>query len=317
MAVKIRNTASRPRQATRLTAICVVLVLASLAAACASRADVQWSPTATGSRTGPAATAEATAGPSSTPSQETSSSSMQASEPEPPVVIRWIRQFAPQGGGGSDRETIYFLLMRGECDPAHGLAVSARDNSMSGSVRDLYVAATGACLAAFEGRTDGWQDAMSRLDTLDGSEFSCWELELYDITTQLIDAHLADPQATFERSADGGESSCPVVTSLDPSHGSVTGGYVVSVIGENLPPSLPLYFGDSRVDAILQADGTASVTVPPAANPGIAIIHVADAPGRGVGTNVTFTYDHQPGATQDETIPDEPVTEPTPSLPTP
>lgn len=298
--------------------MCLVLALAGVAAACSSRSDVQANPASTASANGtPSPTADPTPDPTDTAAPVIPDSSALGTAPEPPVVIRWIRQFAPQGGGGSDRELTYSLLMRNECASAHDVAADPGDGSLPGPLRNLYAAAASACLAAFEGRTDAWEDATSRLDAVQGSEFSCWEQELHAITTELVNTHVADPQVTFERSGEGGASSCPYVTSLDPSHGSTAGGYDVRVIGENLPPILQLHFGNTRVEAVLHADGTASLTVPPAAQPGIVVIHVVDAPGRGVGADVSFTYDDQSPTTQDESILEAPAIEPTPIVPTP
>lgn len=222
------------------------------------------------------------------------------------MLIRWIRQFTPLGGGGSDQEALYFMIMRGECASAHELATRPGDGSLSPPARNLHAAVASACLAAFEGHVESWEDAASRLSTIEGSNFSCWEQELHEIATRLVEAHAVQPEATFERSGGEGESSCPFISSIDPASGPIAGGYTVRVTGHNLPASLSIYFGQTQVDAVLQGDGSSSVLVPEAAYPGPALIHIAGAPGRGVGGDVAFTYVDQPSTTDGESASEAP-----------
>lgn len=320
MPVVTRLEARHPRHAARRNATWVVLVLALVLTACASRADVQANQTATGSPTdaaSPSGTASAAADPSATTSFPDSTESARGDAgPEPPIVIRWIRQYAPEGGGGPTREAAYSLLTRGECASAYTLALddtnSGPQQPLPQPFRNLYAAAAAACLAAFEGQADRWQDADSRLESVQRNEFDCWEQEIYDITAQIIDVHESEPRAVFERSSGGGSSSCPRVTGIDPDHGPQGGGYPVRIVGENLPTVLPLYFGDFRVDAVRQPNGSTTVDVPRVQQPGSVTVTLEGAPGRGVSPTQFFTYDPPPG---DETTLEEPSDNPTTDAP--
>jgi hypothetical protein len=195
--------------------------------------------------------------------------------------------------------------MRGACADAHSVATGDFDDGSQ--LGQLYAAAASACLAAFHGQPNMWQQAQSRLSGVQRGTVSCWEQEIYDISAQLIQVHNSAPEAQFKISSEGGLSSCPRLTGIDPSHGPAGGGYQAMVLGENLPASLRLYFGGSEVDAIRQADGTAIVDVP-AGHTGTVTVTISDVPGRGVTPDLQFTYDQD----HQSTIPD-----PTPQAPPP
>ncbi|MET0168567.1 MAG: IPT/TIG domain-containing protein [Vicinamibacterales bacterium] len=311
MPVVTQFRARRSRRAAWLAATCLVALLCAGLTACASPADDQ--PDA----------AETTSG-AGEPDPSTTDEG-----PEPSFIIQWIREFMPEGGGGGTREAVYLMLMQGECADAYALALddteSGPQRPLRQPFRNLYAAAAAACLAAFEGQADRWQDAESRLASVQPTDLGCWDQEIYEITTALIDAHRSDARTTFERSSDGESSECPLLTRIEPSHGPESGGYSVRIYGENLPASLPLFFDDVQVDAIRQPDGSATVEVPAAEHLGIVLIRINGAPGRGAGSTLSFNYDAdvpEPTPTQDERtsekpVPDQSATdEPTPA-PTP
>jgi hypothetical protein len=157
--------------------------------------------------------------------------------------------------------------------------------------RDLYAAAAAACLAAFEGQSEKWQEAIGRLERVQRADVSCWEQVIYEITSALIGAYTSDPGTEFQRSSETGFSPCPDLTGLEPSHGPQSGGYEIRIYGENLPESLPLLFGETVVNAVRQSDGSAIVTVPAGNYPGNELILISDAPSRGAARILTFTYD--------------------------
>jgi len=178
--------------------------------------------------------------------------------------------------------------------------------------RSLYVAGAAACLAAFHGQTEKWTVADTRLHTIRRGELGCWEQEIYDFTAEMVSAHKADPSAIFQRTTTTTPSTCPQLLGINPSHGPRQGGYPVRITGENLPASLPLEFGDTRVTAVRDTSGALIVEVP-AAGPDTAErvgVYPSDLPADipDVAT-VEFLYDAEPTTSDEPTTSEEPTTD--------
>lgn len=276
----MRATASfsayRTATATSVLTLCAAAALLGTLAACASGGDAQPSPTATAT---PAATAT----------------------PDPTISVTWIPQFAPAGGADTAQQSAYFRLAQRECQVAYEVATDddgAGHEEWSPSVRDLYVASAAACLAAFDGESDLWSEATLHLESVDPADLGCWDRELYDSAAQIVDAHATHPNAVFQLEGDA-SSSCPQLTSLHPAEGPSSGGYPVTVHGENLPESFTLWFGSTSTEAQRNPDGSATVQVPESEYAGygdslgesvMVLVQLDGAPARGATPILEFTY---------------------------
>ncbi|MDQ3856068.1 MAG: hypothetical protein M3281_06690 [Chloroflexota bacterium] len=219
-------------------------------------------------------------GSASDPSGTTASQTSQASgspassgeepsrRPERPRnrVVEWILGLAPGGGVDLPEENAYQELQ-------HDCVLPPRDGSddpyftaLSAQERRLYEGAAAACRAAFYDEPDRWQVAEAALRQIDamGADFTCLGDVAYAALRDLVAVHTTDPTARLVRGDGPGRGpACPRVISLEPDHGAASGGYRIRLVGEHLPSTSIIHFGD--VDLTVQTDGvSASVIVPPA-----------------------------------------------------
>ncbi len=221
--------------------------------------------------------------------------------PKPPtvtLVIKWIKDVGVTGGGGGSQETAYAWLMKGRCWTTLDIARHGGDPQVGAGpleepYRSLFEGAALACLAAFHGRTDLWKTATSRFRRIDASGLSCWDREVYDMLSALVQAHQDNPTASFKRET-GQSSTCPELGPLKPDHGSRSGGYTVEVTGRNLPAQLEFIWFGTTITTTARVDrrGKLMLLVPPA-QPGQSpntVIKIADA-YRTEQVHADFRYD--------------------------
>ncbi|GAA1647079.1 hypothetical protein [Catellatospora bangladeshensis] len=149
-----------------------------------------------------------------------------------PRIIAWLRRLGlgTPRGPQSDLTDAYDLLGQRKCAEVLPLT-----ESMDPATGRLFAGAAQACLAAFEGRAELWPEAESAWEQAGGPDgVHCLNVPVYDLLDQLVEAHRADPAATFEVGEAGpaGEPPCPAITRLDPDHGLP--GDEVTIIGDNL-----------------------------------------------------------------------------------
>ncbi len=147
-------------------------------------------------------------------------------------IIAWLRRLGlgTPRGPQSDLTDAYDLLGQRKCAEVLPLT-----ENMEPATGRLFAGAAQACLAAFEGRTELWPAAESAWEQAGGPDsVHCLHVPVYDLLNQLVEAHRADPEATFEvgESGPGGEPPCPTITRLQPDHGLP--GDEVTILGDNL-----------------------------------------------------------------------------------
>jgi hypothetical protein len=176
--------------------------------------------------------------------------------------------------------------------------------------RTLYLAAGHACSAVIDAEPGAWEKAAAGLAALptDRSKFSCYDAAAYRLLTELVAQHRNNPDQEITvntPSSNSTSTSCPRIFDLIPDHGSLTGGYSVTVIGKNLPSSAVLHFGGHDIDVTSDDGQTYSVTAPPSGEPGeVEVFFIME---EAWGVSADFTYD----APADETVtPDDETTTP-------
>jgi hypothetical protein len=248
----------------------------------------------------PSARPTTTSNPPATASPETSTPPTDSSppaeqKPKGSALIRWIREFAPAGGGD---KSPYISFMLRDCAATLDAAL---DSSIEDGVQpldepwgSLYEGVAAACLAGLQGRGDYWPLAVKKFPAVDPSRLDCWEREIHAIYRTLIEAHRA--QQRIELSDEpAGTSGCPELIGFDPGHGSRSGGYSVTVVGRNLPPVLVLDWFELGVEVQTRRDENGRMTVVvPAAEPdeGSAVtVRISDAPRIEGPYHAVFEYD--------------------------
>ena len=208
-------------------------------------------------------------GPVSTtlaPRETSTTSPAPTSKPPGSALIRWIRAFAPAGGGDKDP---YIDFMRRDCaatlDAARDISIEDGVQTLDEPFRSLYEGAAAACLAGLDGRREYWPLAVELFPDVDPAALSCWEREVHAVYEDLIEAHRRNATILLADQTRG-SSECPQLLGLEPDHGPRSGGYPVTVVGRNLPEVLDLFWGDLGVDVQARrgADGTMTVMVPEA-----------------------------------------------------
>jgi hypothetical protein len=213
------------------------------------------------------------------------------------IIVRWLREFAPAGGGQGDTSAAYVAFM--QRDSTTTLAYARETTTHDGLAplpepdRSLYEGAAAACLAAFEGRTDLWNTSTSMLPTMDPASLDCWTRGIYAIWATLVEAHRVDQRVTFSRGSEPAATTCPELTGLVPDHGPRAGGYRVIVTGRNLPPALDLRWlgADVVVTATRGPDGVMTVVVPPAGPVLDVGVKISSAPRIEAPIYTNFRYD--------------------------
>ncbi|SNR68296.1 IPT/TIG domain-containing protein [Blastococcus mobilis] len=181
-------------------------------------------------------------------------------------MVAWILGLAPGGGVDLPEEIAYQNLQ-------HDCILTPQDGSddpyytaLSAQERRLYEGAAAACRAAFYDEPDQWPVAEAALAQIDavGADFTCLGDVAYEVLRELVAVHTTDPTARLVRGDGPGRGpACPRVISLEPDHGAASGGYRIHLVGEHLPSTSVIHFGD--VDLTVQTDGdSASLIVPPA-----------------------------------------------------
>jgi hypothetical protein len=222
----------------------------------------------------------------------------------------------PKGDGDPTHEA-YDNLAAGDCERAVKTARQIdRDPQQS-----LYRGTGSACLAAFHARSDLWAQAAADLARAaqQQGDFSCWDRGAYQMLAQLVQLHRQDPHRSFTQvGGGGGTSPCPRIRSLVPDHGPMSGGYPVTILGDNLPAEMNVVFGEGTIRATADPGGGKVVIVAPAAGTsGVVDVWIEPVGNHSWEPAAEFTYDAPTSSTETESTGTEPTgTEPTGTEPT-
>jgi hypothetical protein len=210
---------ARPRR-TLLRLVIVTAIAASTA--CGTTDD--------GGEATSASTSSASSSSSGSSSSTSSSSSSTSIPPKKRNVIAWILSLGAGSppGPATAEFAAYQALRRQKCDTALTLATD------SGRVFSAIEAAAKACVAARTGNQTLWAQARAQRDDLEDADLDCLQAGVFGLLDRLVDAHAAHPDRVFEFSTgqSRGAPPCPVVTGLEPAHGSA--GQRVAITGRNL-----------------------------------------------------------------------------------
>lgn len=213
---------------SRRRAIAVILVFGLAAAACAGD-------TGNGPTTSPI-------GPATPTSPSTESPEIESTPADDggtlQNVIAWILGLGPSAPSGPTGFDVYDLLGRRECD-----AVFDRVEELDDTPQILYRGAASACLAAFEGRDDLWDEAEAALERVANrpDDLNCLDVVVLELLESLVEAHRDNPRGRFEARTDpsaGRPAPCPSIDRVRPERGPPD--TEVRVTGANL----------ERVDAV-------------------------------------------------------------------
>jgi len=210
-----------------------------------------------------------------------------------PWLIRWISNLGPGGpGGGEDYAwDAYGALEDHDCRT--GLKLG--DNLANSLDRYVYAGASNACLAAFEGEEYRWTQAAAALESANSllsrggessdNKLSCYDQSAFNFLRALVDQHEKDPGRPFaiEQSKEA-STSCLRFIRLDPSKGSIAGGYKVTIVGEHLRDDLDIQIeppGGARILVAKAESMNSSATrltfeMPASANIGTATVFVQE-----------------------------------------
>jgi IPT/TIG domain len=201
------------------------------------------------------------------------------------------------GGNHNVRLFAFNALQAGDCEETvnQGKFGTAQE-------RSLYRGVGSACLAAFASRPDLWSQAESDFNSFDsaGFDFTCYDRAAFSVFDAVISAHRQDPDRNFVR-AQGATTadSCPRMAEVHPDHGSVDGGYEVTIIGENFPAETTVWIQNTSVDVQSQDAGRRlTFTMPAIEEPGSAFLIVQ---GGGSDTGLEFTFEESSAAGQSPT----------------
>jgi hypothetical protein len=255
-------------------------------------------PAPAGGNAGATATVPGALGPSQAGAAGSRPANTASQRPTKNVIIGWIQEYTPTGGGQGGKDSAYFAFTKRDCagtlEIARSTSTADGNEPLEDPYRSLFEGAAAACLAAFSGRVDLWATATARYAAVDPEALACWDREVYGVWRKLVEAYRADPRTTFSRGPAAGTGGCPELTGFEPDHGARDGGYSITVAGRNLPPRLDLIWleSDLTVPAVRRRDGRMALTVPRAKSnlSTDVLVMIAGAP-RIADAIVTFRYD--------------------------
>jgi hypothetical protein len=184
---------------------------------------------------------------------------------------------------------------------------------MKAQYRSLFEGAAAACLAAFHGKRELWETAISDAASVNAAALDCWFGDVNEFLQGAVSAYQSNSGTRFERGAPLA-SRCPRLLTVSPTHGPRNGGYSVLITGANLPQSLEIaFYGDHpSVTATRTADGQMTFVMPPAAQDEESIQFFPAGQPRGLGPLLAVDYDNAPTSSPP---PSSPSTSTSPSTP--
>lgn len=149
-------------------------------------------------------------------------------------VISWIIGLGPSAPSGPSAFRAYEMLVSGRCSEV-GAGFDDGSLDLGAASEALYRGTAAACLAAIEGQQGRWSDAEAAAQTAGSGDGGCLDRAVRRLLDGLLEAHRADPAASFERGRDAGTAiapPCPSISRLSPDHGP--NGTAVRISGAHL-----------------------------------------------------------------------------------
>ena len=193
-------------------------------------------------------------------------------------VIAWILDLAPGSPAGPPEFVAYRALMDvggGGCVRlAEGLQPNGDINLENPASRQLYGGVADACLAAFHGRADLWEQAAATYATLPVLT-SCMDVAAHRLYGELLSKHAENPGGQFVAQTDPSQAQgppCPTLTALTPDRGPR--GTIVRASGINLDLTYELwvFYEDDQGDVFERRSE-------PCTNQDFEVCYVADEDG--------------------------------------
>ena len=126
-------------------------------------------------------------------------------------ALAWVLGLGPSAGSGPDAVVAYRSIQKA----SQASCREALDSQLPDDTQRLYHGAAAACLAALYGRSARWAEAEAAYDALPGRPEGCLDRATFDLLESIVNAHRADPTATFRKSRSSHvELPCPTIDNL-------------------------------------------------------------------------------------------------------
>ncbi len=214
-----------------------------------------------------------------------------------PKQVAWIPFGPADPGTPAEPARAYAMLQNRNCDEVISSVLT--DSNFSGTdpqVKDLYLAAGHACLAAADNNESEWRDATRYLAAAHAPD-DCFSSGVRRLVTALLAAHAATP-ATIPMvvTPKSGATSCPyALTGFTPSSGPTSGHYTITLQGEGFWFTEKVHFGTQNLEVDEDETGAYVLNIPAADKPGPVTVSVGSGPYLRTAPH-PFTYTTAPAS---------------------
>ena len=109
--------------------------------------------------------------------------------------LAWIIGLGAGSASGPEQIGVYENIQQATEDSCRA---AFQSEDVTDEQATLFHGAAAACLAAFHGKTQRWEDAEGAFDALSGRPDACIDQAVYDVLASAVQAHRADPAAVFK-----------------------------------------------------------------------------------------------------------------------
>jgi hypothetical protein len=201
---------------------------------------------------------------SARPTGVADSSGRTAARPTGDVVVDWIANLGPLGGGATGQEeTAFTAFATGDC-AAFSEPLIVTDEPAATVFHGAY-----AACRVVSGDPTRWADLAQAVADLQpiAETFDCLEGPMYTIMSEMVRIHAANPAVTVHRSNGLPKPlRCPQIAKVTPDHGSRTTDTLVAFVGENLPARVRVHIlfdiGDEQIVDVALAGQRGTLILP-------------------------------------------------------
>ena len=177
-------------------------------------------------------------------------------------------------------------------------------------VKYLYRGIGSACLAAFGGKYELWEQAERDLASFDAGNFNftCYDRAAHALFRSLVERHEKHPSWSFEQTRpDATPDRCPRMSTVEPNRGSVEGGYQVTITGENFPNPTRILFDywDDNPIVVKPQDNGSRLTFPMPAFESAGEVYLTVVSGE-ADTGLPFVFEEAKSPSTDDEESDNP-----------